>query len=91
IHGFKNAVDYYNKCSSLYFLKDIQTPTLIINALNDPFLAADCYPIEKLYGHEYVTLETPTYGGHVGFTAFNKQKMFWSEQRTLAFITKTDS
>lgn len=91
IHGFKNAVDYYKKCSSLYFLKDIKIPSLIINALNDPFLATDCYPIEKLYGHEYVTLETPTYGGHVGFTAINKQKMFWSEQRTLGFINKTDS
>lgn len=91
IHGFKNAIDYYKKCSSIYFLKDIKTPTLIINALNDPFLAADCYPIEELYGHEYVTLETPTYGGHVGFTAFNKEKMFWSELRSLAFLSKSDS
>jgi predicted alpha/beta-fold hydrolase len=86
IHGFVDAIDYYTKCSSLYFLEDITTETLIVNALNDPFLAKDCFPIELLDGHKKVILETPTYGGHVGFTAYNKQKMYWSEQRAIAFI-----
>ncbi len=87
IHGFKDAVDYYTKCSSLYFLQYIKVETLIINALNDPFLAADCYPIEKLHHHKFVRLETPTFGGHVGFTAFNKEKMYWSEKRALGFVS----
>ncbi len=32
IHGFKDARDYYAKCSSLFFLKNIKTPVLILNA-----------------------------------------------------------
>ena len=32
-HGFKDALDYYEKCSSLQFLPNIKTPTLVINAL----------------------------------------------------------
>jgi uncharacterized protein len=91
IHGFKNAVDYYTKCSALFFLKDITTPTLIVNALNDPFLTEDCYPVEELEAHPFVTLETPTYGGHVGFTALNKQKLYWSEKRAVAFISGENS
>jgi uncharacterized protein len=91
IHGFKNAVDYYTKCSALFFLKDITTPTLIVNALNDPFLTEDCYPAEELEAHPFVTLETPTYGGHVGFTALNKQKLYWSEKRAVAFISGENS
>jgi predicted alpha/beta-fold hydrolase len=39
LHGFANAIEYYTKCSSLHFLDDISIPTLIINALNDPFLS----------------------------------------------------
>ena len=32
-HGFKNAIDYYEKASCLQYLHNITTPTLIINAL----------------------------------------------------------
>ncbi|HNP19905.1 MAG TPA: alpha/beta fold hydrolase [Fulvivirga sp.] len=86
LHGFDSAIDYYTKCSSLYFLKHITTPTLILNALNDPFLTKECYPIEEMKDHENVILETPDFGGHVGFTAFNKQKLYWSEKKALDFI-----
>ena len=91
IHGFKDAVDYYTKCSSLYFLQDINIPTLIINALNDPFLSKDCYPVDALTDHKYVTLETPNHGGHVGFTLFNKEKLFWSEKRAIDFVQSSSN
>lgn len=86
IHGFKDAIDYYEKCSSIYFLDAIKRPTLILNAKNDPFLSEECYPEKKLKDHPFVTLEIPHYGGHVGFTHFNKQKLYWSEQRALSFV-----
>jgi predicted alpha/beta-fold hydrolase len=86
LHGFANAVDYYTRCSSVYFLKDIKTPTLIINTLNDPFLSKECFPSEALKDHPYVTLEILLRGGHVGFAQFNKNGLYWSEQRTLDFI-----
>lgn len=91
IHGFKDAIDYYTQCSSLYYLKDIKTNTLIINALNDPFLSEDCYPIIELKDHEFITFETPNYGGHVGFTQFNKEKLFWSEKRAISFAHTTSN
>lgn len=46
-HGFNDALDYYKKCSSLQFLENIKTPTLIINALNDSFLSPECYPVKE--------------------------------------------
>ncbi|NJW55909.1 alpha/beta hydrolase, partial [Salinimicrobium sp. CDJ15-91] len=45
-HDFENAVDYYEKNSSLQFLEKIKIPTLLINAKNDGFLSEACYPIE---------------------------------------------
>jgi len=88
LHGFENAIDYYGKCSSLGFLKDVITPTLIVNTKNDPFLSPECFPIELLKAHEFVTLEVPGRGGHVGFAQFNKRGIYWSEQRALNWIVE---
>lgn len=84
IHGFENAIDYYKKCSSLYFLSGIHTPTLIVNAKNDPFLSHDCYP--ELPEASSVKLETPARGGHVGFAQFGQNGLYWSELRAFDFI-----
>ncbi len=86
IHGFKNAYDYYEKCSSKSFIPDIRVPTLIINALNDPFLAPACYPEKEAKDNKFITLCMPESGGHVGFVTFNKQNLYWSEKRTMDFL-----
>jgi predicted alpha/beta-fold hydrolase len=91
LHGFQNAITYYEQCSSIHFLADIQTPTLIVNALNDPFLSKDCYPVDQLMGHQHVTLETPKFGGHVGFSQFSKNGLYWSEERALKFFLSLNS
>lgn len=86
LHGFKNALEYYKACSSISFLESITIPTLIVNAKNDPFLSEQCYPENQLKNHKYITFETPEKGGHVGFTEFNKEGLYWSEKRALKFI-----
>ncbi|MBT1705257.1 YheT family hydrolase [Chryseosolibacter indicus] len=86
LHGFKNAVDYYSKCSSIFFLDNIQIPTLIVNTKNDPFLSMECFPFDLLRQHPYVKLEMPLRGGHVGFTQINSNGLYWSEQRALDWI-----
>jgi uncharacterized protein len=86
IHGFKNAEDYYKKCSAIHYVTNITIPTLIVNALNDPFLDNNCYPHQFLKHHNFVQFESPTRGGHVGFTQFNKEGMYWSEERAINFI-----
>lgn len=90
IHGFAGAVDYYTKCSSLFFLDGIKTPTLLVNAKNDPFLSAECYPHEQLKNHNYIKFEVPERGGHVGFSTYNDKGRYWSEKRALDFI-RTDT
>jgi predicted alpha/beta-fold hydrolase len=86
LHGFKDALHYYQSCSSLYFLKDIRVPTLITNAKNDPFLGADCYPTH--IDNPSVQFDFPQHGGHVGFSLLNNNNLYWSELRALQFIQK---
>lgn len=86
IHGFKNAVTYYHDCSSIRFVDDIKIPTLIVNAMNDPFLSKECYPFDQLHEHQFVTFEAPDQGGHVGFTELKSDGIYWSEKRAVNFI-----
>ncbi len=87
IHGFKDALDYWEKCSSRQFIHNIKIPTLIINAKNDPFLSDACYPVKESKNNKNITLEMPDSGGHVGFITFNKENIYWSEQKIVNFIS----
>ena len=86
LHGFDSARQYYDRCSSIHFVKNIRIPTLIINALNDPFLSRECFPVEELRDHTFVRFEESKRGGHVGFAQFSKNGLYWSEERAVAFI-----
>lgn len=86
LHQFKGALDYYERCSSIHFVDKIAVPTLIVNALNDPFLNKDCYSEPALLNHSFVQFENPERGGHVGFALFNQNGLYWSELRALNFI-----
>ena len=83
-HGFTDADDYYEKSSSLQFLQNIKIPTLIINALNDSFLSAECYPVKDAKNNPNLYLEMPKYGGHVGFV--DKKNVYYNERRALEFV-----
>ena len=66
LHGFEGKQDYYDRCSSVNFLHLIERPTLIVNALDDPFMTPNVIPTaDKLSAA--VTLEVAEHGGHVGF------------------------
>ena len=87
LHGFKGKQDYYDRCSSTHFLHGIQTPTLIINAVDDPFMTPEVIPeSEKL--SEAVTLEVADAGGHVGFVSGGTpwRPRYYLPERILGFM-----
>jgi len=86
LHGFVDAGDYWRQCSSKQFIKNIRVPTLLISALDDPFLAQACYPFSECAANPQTSLETPEHGGHVGFVTFKRNHLYWSEKRCLAFL-----
>jgi uncharacterized protein len=66
LHGFSDVDDYYDRASSIHVLREIRTPTLLINAENDPFMTPEGLP-EPDELADCVTLERHRRGGHVGF------------------------
>lgn len=87
VHGFADAERYWSECSSRRFLSSIRTPTLILNAADDPFLGPNCYPVAEVRKSDFVFLETPRHGGHNGFVAFGPCGRYGAEVRTLEFIS----
>ena len=86
INGFKDAEDYYLKASSKQFIPNITKPTLLINALDDPFLSESCFPISEAEENAKFYLMTPSNGGHVGF--ISKGDFYWSEYQILNFLNR---
>jgi predicted alpha/beta-fold hydrolase len=83
LNGFLSAEDYWAKASSKQSLAGISVPTLLINALNDPFLGPECFPREEAEANPHLHLELPRSGGHLGFLTFGKE--YWSETRAVEF------
>ena len=86
LHGFRDAEDYWRRCSSLHFLQRIPVPALIVNAQDDPFLSSECYPQERAAENPMIRLESPQWGGHVGFVTRSSDGIYWSERRAVEFL-----
>ena len=84
LNGFKDSDDYCQKASSKQFIPTVAIPTLLVNALNDPFLSESCYPIAETINHKFVHLETPSEGGHISFVTSGD--VYYSEKRALEFF-----
>lgn len=84
LHGFDGAIDYWRRASCRQFLGGIEVPTLVINALNDPFLPASALATPS-QASRAVRLEYPATGGHVGFlTGPPPGRLDWLSRRLFA-------
>lgn len=88
LHGFENAEAYYRQCSSIHYLRDIQTPTLILHALDDPFMTPEAVPSEQELS-DSIRFELSPRGGHVGFVSghWPWRPRWWLEERITAYLS----
>ncbi len=83
LHGFSSAAEYYQTASCRQYLQNINTPTLIIHALDDPFMTPATIPSNDELSAD-ILLELSQHGGHVGFIMDSSQ--CWLEQRITTFL-----
>jgi predicted alpha/beta-fold hydrolase len=89
LHGFAGASDYYRRSSSLSFLSRIRLPTLLLHALNDPFVPREVVARvrNEIAGHDFVELMTTTTGGHVGWVEGSPlSARYFMEQQVVHFL-----
>lgn len=87
LNGFRDAEDYYAQASSGPFLPQVQTPTLLLHARDDPFMTPHIVPGESMLS-DAIRLELSAHGGHIGFVSSGRygEPVYWLEQRIPAYL-----
>lgn len=87
LHGFTGADHYYAVSSSRQYLSGIRIPTLILHALDDPFMTPAAIPGAARLSPS-IELEVSRHGGHVAFVtgAAPWHAEYWLERRIVAHL-----
>lgn len=86
VFGFKSSEDYWEKASCKPYISKIKHPSLLINAKDDSFLSKECFPYKLAKNSTLFHLQTPEYGGHVGFMSSFSGANNWIETQIINFI-----
>lgn len=87
LHGFSGAEDYYRRASSGQYLHNIKAHTLLIHALDDPFMYPGSVPPADALA-PLVRLELSEHGGHVGFIHGQVpwRPRYWVDERIVRWL-----
>ncbi len=84
-HGFTGAEDYYARNSARRFLGGIAIPSLVIHALDDPWIPPDPYRAFDWRSNRNLVPLISRSGGHVGFCA-NDDRVPWHDRAIARFL-----
>ena len=86
--GFASAQDYYHRASAARVVASISVPTLVLHALDDPFIVFTPETLATLHANPRITLLETAYGGHCAFLAApsNDTDGYWAESTLLQFV-----
>jgi uncharacterized protein len=88
--GFNSADDYYYRAAAARVLDRIAVPTLILHALDDPFVRMSAESRDKMKANPYITLVESKHGGHCAFLAQPDEASgydgYWAEHTLLRFL-----
>lgn len=90
VHGFVDAHDYYQRSSSMQFLKRIRVPSLLLSSADDPFMPEDVLHRARAAaaGNPALRIEFTRHGGHVGFVGgwLPWRPFYYAEWRLFQFF-----
>jgi predicted alpha/beta-fold hydrolase len=88
--GFSSAQDYYDRAAAARVVDRIAVPTLVLHALDDPFVRLTPESRDKLNANPKITLIESERGGHCAFLAqpdmTNGYDGYWAEHTLLRFL-----
>ncbi len=90
LYGFGNSANYYYRASSLRVVRRIRVPTLIITAVDDPFVPVSQFDDPAVTSNANIRLMVTRHGGHCGFYARHANHgtdRYWAERAVVDFIS----
>jgi predicted alpha/beta-fold hydrolase len=88
IFGFSDEEDYWRRCSSGPYLSKIRRHTLLISAVNDPFVPPESLPRAEVERSPWLEAVFPAEGGHAGFLDGGGAGPSWAERRAVDFLAR---
>jgi predicted alpha/beta-fold hydrolase len=86
-HGFRDAWDYWEQCSSGPFLERVRRPLLLVSSADDPFNPGATLPRGISARNPWVQELFTRRGGHVGFVeGWPWRSRHWAEARVIEFL-----
>jgi predicted alpha/beta-fold hydrolase len=92
--GFQGAEDYYHRAAAARVLSTVAVPTLILHALDDPFVRITPASCAVIAANPNITLIETKHGGHCAFLAKPAgpgDDGYWAESTLLSFLLAADS
>lgn len=87
LYGFRDVDDYYGSQSAKNFLAGIRVPTLLVHAVDDPFVAEEAIARDAVRANPHLAAAFVPHGGHVGFIAgLPWAPEFWAEAEAARFV-----
>ena len=80
--GYRDADDYYSKCSAKGYLGDITVPTTILCSEDDPFVPTEIF--KSIPMSSSIELYTTENGGHMGY--IHNKPTPWGDYRWMDFV-----
>lgn len=89
--GFKGADEYYARAASATVTDRIAVPTLVLHALDDPFIRLTPETRRKLVDNHCISLLEPKHGGHCAFLeeAHDGYDGYWAEKILREFVMES--
>jgi uncharacterized protein len=80
--NFKTVEEYYYATSPLNFLPNLNKPTFILYAEDDPLFCPSILPdlINIAKENSFINLWLTTYGGHVGYISSKNCQNYWEDK-----------
>ena len=87
--GFRDADDYYYRAASARVVDKIAVPTLIIRAIDDPFVRMLPETRTALLANPHVLLVETQHGGHCAYLSRDRgDDIHWAEASVIRFLMK---
>jgi hypothetical protein len=85
--GFRNADDYYHRAASARVIDRIAVPTLILLALDDPFIRLTVETRAKILANPNIHFVETPHGGHCAYLGAGRgDDIHWAESTIIRYL-----
>jgi hypothetical protein len=85
--GFRDADDYYYRAASARVIDRIAVPTLVLRALDDPFIRLTRETREKILANRNIHLVETMHGGHCAYLGMDVgDDIHWAEAAVIRYL-----